>query len=1014
MGKARENAAVSNSTPDRAKPATPASAGRLLTMSLAGVVVIVGLAAWYWSQRSTPESELKSGEQALLAGDVAGAYQHFERAATKASSPELHQRLAALATQLGHLDQAESWIAALPPESSAKAARLQLSIVEKAMELADAARVERLLRAIIDRDSQQFPPRQMLAHLYLLTLRQNELRNQISEIDRHFPDRRPDTNMLLLYCTGTLGQWLEKEPRAWLELAHQRDSGNPSIRAALAQMMIQSDDREGARALLAGADRKSGHWHTALVQVSDLLDTGKLPDAIRLVDDIEIPAWSDARFWVARGRVALEQSRPEVARTAFETAMRLDPFDPEPVYRLGRQYLKEGAGPQAEELLQRSKLLGEFNRTAKRAMGTVPGKGRKGELHDTAVLADRLGFKRLALLLFTALAGDFPELADARSKVAELRSEPMARQPLFNPLKEVVAPSLVETTRPIQVSSIKPADPSSKDSESTTSVRQTPRFTDVAGPVGLKFSYFRAPAPPGKPLMMNVIGGGIAVLDFDGDGWADLFFSQGTPLPVPAQPDDKIGRLFRNVRGEHYEEVTIAASLSDYGFGQGCAVADFDNDGFADLLVCHYGSLRLYRNHGDGTFHDATSASGLSDSQWSSSAAFGDFDRDGDLDLIVVHYVTAAWPSEKCCLPVEFPKSRNAIWENRGDGTFQERSQDSGILSTSIQSARPDGGKVAAQPHATKQASAEAYGLAVIVEDLDNDGWPDIYIANDMTPNFLFHNLGGQRNGSGFQFQEVGVAAGVSVNGKGEIEAGMGLASADADGNGYFDLFVTNFQEETNTFYRNHGDLAFSDDTARMGLLDLNPPKMGWGCQFLDTLGSGRLDLFFLNSHLKIDGPQSPSLFMNQGGRFKDIKVDQPYFKSIRMGRAVATFDWNRDLRPDLVAGYLQGNVSLLTNESSLGNRASLELVGITDNRDAESARIIVQSGKQKSFYRVSRGGGFLVANDQHLSIGLGAVREAHCEILWPNGQRQDCGSIRAGLHYRVVEGHAPVTVPDL
>jgi hypothetical protein len=309
---------------------------------------------------------------------------------------------------------------------------------------------------------------------------------------------------------------------------------------------------------------------------------------------------------------------------------------------------------------------------------------------------------------------------------------------------------------------------------------------------------------------------------------------------------------------------------------------------------------------------------------------------------------------------------------------------------------------------------AKAYGLAVVAEDLDNDGWLDLYLANDMTPNFLFRNNGAPSSTgrSPFSFVEIGIASGVATNGKGEVEAGMGLTCGDVDGDGFFDLFVTNFETETNTLYRNHGQMSFADDTARSGLLDLNPPKMGWGCQFLDSRGRGEMDLFLVNSHLREESPQTPSFYSNRNGRFREIKLGIPYFQTERMGRATALVDWNRDTRPDLAVGYLTGNVSLLNNESSLGNRFAVEVVGRTSNRDGAGARVTVNYGDRTRNYRVSRGGGFLAANDKQLSIGLGSFPVAQWEITWPSGHKQSCGTAQSGSHYLVIEGQPPIPLP--
>ena len=1023
----------------------PTSAAAKSRVSTAWVVVfccllgLSGAGAWYWYGESQKESDLVLADRALEDLEPAKAYEHLQRAVRKAPrEANVPLRLADLAIQLGRLDEAESWIEQLGGDDPALTGRLQLSVAQKGMELSDAVRVERVLLTLIKNDPGHLVARQMLARLYLLTMRPNELRQQVIALDA-MPDKRIDTDMLMLYCIGARTRWLQKEPREWLENALKLDPANAPVRAALAQTLVQSDEREAARKLLAEAPQSSGtsQWPVTLLQIEDLLETGGGDQAATMIGGLDPAAQTEVRYWIARGRILLEKNENKEALAVFTDAMARDPLHPEPVYRVARLRLQAGAEKEARDLFERAELLGRLNLAAKRTLensniqtsansltagtptdatpGATPKKRRREGLQEVAATAQQIGLKRLALLAYTALAVENPDLTEARTKIAELRSDPDARHPLVD------STSGKGVRSPISGGSVDPAPVASGADRGTlplTAATPRPQFWDIAETVGLKFSYQRADAPADKPLMMNVIGGGIAVLDYDHDGWPDLFFAQGTNLPVPARGDDRNGRLFRNIRGQKFEEMTAAANVMDYGFGQGCAVADYDNDGFADLLVCHYGALRLYRNNGDGTFEDASATSGISDSLWSSSAAFGDFDRDGDLDLFVVHYLTATWPPQTCCLPVDYPRTLNAIWENRGDGTFVERTQESGIVTTDSVINRPRDGDAATLQPAEGGAPAKAYGLAVIVEDLDNDGWLDVYIANDMTPNFLFRNSKGlnPKGNAPFSFAEVGVKSGVAVNGKGEVEAGMGLNCADVDGDGWFDLFVTNFQEETNTFYRNQGvdsksgSLIFSDDTARAGLLDLNPPKMGWGVQFIDALGTGRQDLFFLNSHLQINMPQTPSFFFNRGGgRFADLKLSSPYFTTVRSGRALAKVDWNRDLRPDLVATYLRGNVSLISNDSPAGHRVAIELVGRSGNRDGESARVVIDAGKQHGVYRVSRGGGFLVSNDKTLMVGLGEVSEGRWSINWPSGLKQDCGLCRAGRRYLVIEGETPI-----
>jgi hypothetical protein len=459
--------------------------------------------------------------------------------------------------------------------------------------------------------------------------------------------------------------------------------------------------------------------------------------------------------------------------------------------------------------------------------------------------------------------------------------------------------------------------------------------------------------------------------------------------------------------------VTAAAGLGDTQYSQGCAAGDFDNDGFIDLAVANFGPNVLYHNNGDGTFSDVTAASGLSGEKWHSSLAFADLDRDGCLDLYVVTYVRD--PYRVCrpapdriitCSPLNFEAEQDRLYHSKGDGTFEDLSAESGILA-------PDG-----------------KGLGIVVADLDNDGWPDIYIANDGTPNFLFKNET-TAPGAPLRFEERGLVSGVAVSGAGASQAGMGIACADLDGDGLLDLYVTNFYDESGIFYHNQGEMLFADETSAARLLEPTRKFLGFGTQPLDFDLDGRPDLFIANGHIDDFGfrgepwKMRPQLFFNLGAaRFAEAcgQIGQ-YFEGEYLGRGVARLDWNRDGRPDLAIVHQDRPAALLANETlETGSRVVLDLHGVHSNRDAIGARIALTVGGVTRTHEIVGGDGFFASNERRVIIGVGrmanpAALETHhelsrvesLEIRWPSGRVDRWSDLPLDARLILVESRAPV-----
>jgi hypothetical protein len=522
-------------------------------------------------------------------------------------------------------------------------------------------------------------------------------------------------------------------------------------------------------------------------------------------------------------------------------------------------------------------------------------------------------------------------------------------------------------------------------------------FTSITAQAGIKFVHFNG--KNGMAIIREVLGPGVCVADFDGDGWPDIYFVNGRDLydrGIFAR-----NALYHNNGDGTFTDVTEKAGVPGAGYGFGCVWGDYDNDGFPDLYVTQWGRDVLYHNNGDGTFTDVTDKAGVggtqSGAQFHSGATFFDYDRDGRLDLYVGAYITMGPESPRYCdfvdvrtncPPTVYKGAPDVLYHNNGDGTFTDVTSKAGIY----------------QP--------EGKNLAVGAADYDNDGWPDLFVANDGLNAYLYHN---ERNGT---FSEVGLLSGMALSGRGKTMAAMCISLGDYDNDGWLDLYISDFQKSSDHVWHNDGKGGFEEVSDQAGITVPTHDVLSFGGGFFDYDNDGWLDLFIANGHVYPEIEQSSqfahykqinSLFHNEGnGKFVETtKQAGSGFETPYLGRGVAFADFNNDGFVDLIVSNNGDPPLLLHNSGGNGNHfVNFKLVGVKSNRDAMGARVRVTAGGISQIREIAGGGSYLSQSDLRANFGLGKATQADTmEVSWPSGLKQSFHNVGADQFYLIEEG---------
>jgi tetratricopeptide (TPR) repeat protein len=776
----------------------------------------------------------------------------------------------------------------------------------------------------------------------------------------------------------------------------------------LAAARVYMGDRRwnSARSLLQRICREHPGLAEAQVQLGTILhETGDDNEFLRWRSRVPKSAQSHPDLWALWGSWLRDREQPHAAAHCYREAVRRDPNHRVAVYQLSQLCQSLGRTDEGELLSRRAELLQQFADCIDEAF-LAPNDPQR--IREAAGLARELGRGWEAVGWAQWRLKTAPEEAWAQALVADLESrlpqgQPRERTVFDAPVKRMALDGFPPPAWPV---------PSSSQTEAAAaSLAADPeiRFEEVAGTVGIDFQYFNsADESTAGMRMFEFTGGGVAALDYDRDGWTDLYFTQGCDFPVQSNSLQRLDALYRNRRGERFDEVAAPAQIVEERYSQGAAAGDFNSDGFTDLYIANAGRNRLLLNNGDGSFSDASDDARLGDEDWTTSCAMVDLDDDGHPDLYDVNYLKGeALYSRICqedgvaraCMPTVFDPEPDDVWISDG------------------------GGGLKAQGAAWELERIARNGLGIVAADFDESGSLDLFVANDAMANTYFPDISAALREKR-PVTDQAVIRGLAFDRDGKSQACMGVASGDADCDGLLDLFVTNYFNEANTLYRQQAPGAFADATQRLGLRAPSYALLGFGTQFVDADLDGREDLILVNGHVDDFTHQSipyrmrPQFLQNRPGGFVEAFADTlgEWFAKEQLGRSVARLDWNRDGRDDLAVSHLDTPAALLANttdRSASGNFLSLRLVGVKSNRDAIGAIVKIEADGLVLQRHLAAGDGYQSSNERRMTVGLGPAEKIdRVTVRWLGGIEQSFEDLPVNSEQILVEGEGSFAAP--
>lgn len=966
-------------------------------LPLALIVLALTVGWRVWQSRHSPAYLLAACRRALDAGDYAAVEDLCrEIGLDSEQSPAALELAAAAALKQNRTADAAAYYEQVPAAAGEAAAKAYLAAGDLWLQLGRASPAEAQYRRTLDIDPSHPAAHERLARLFAIEGRRFESLPHLYELLR----QGTHTFDILL-----LAGEHDKIAEAPDELARLRAAApdDPAPLIGLARIAMSEQHPDKAVKLLKqalAANPSSVEAHALLGRL--LLDSPA---------DGELAAWSAALpancdwhpdIWMVRGGWAERRGELEAAARCYWEALRRDANHQVATLRLSQLPQTLGDDGLADGLARRAAALADFSITLNRLFRQRESPRFVLQAARSAETLGRLweaqGWNELAI-------GMLPENTWPRDALARieprLKLDPPPTLPERDPgllldLSHLPLPDNRDLAR-------------RADGPLATPGAAQPRFADAARQLGMDFTYFCGREPgQSRDRMFQSLGGGVAVLDYDLDGWPDLYFTQGCRWPPRARQTEFLDAIYRNLSGARFVAVTRLSGLGDERFSQGVTVGDFDNDGFADLYVANIGVNRLYRNNGDGTFSDVSEAAGIRADQWTTSCALADFNGDGLPDLYDVNYLqgrdvydrTCALDGvPRTCAPGLFEPAPDVFLLNRGDGRFEEMTEAAGL-------SVPGGN-----------------GLGIVAGDWSGTRRLNLFVANDQDANSYFVNQPSAAGGRP-SFVERGLLAGLAFDGAGRALASMGVAAGDVDGDGGIDLLVTNFSKESSTLYLWRGPDSFTDATGRSGLREPSYAMLGFGAQFLDGELDGLPDLVVANGHVHefasagVSYAMRPQYFRNRGAaRFEELAADRlgDYFQRTYFGRGLARLDFNRDGLDDFAVSSIEAPASLVRNETDgAGHFLAVHLRGVRSSRDAIGAIVRVKAGDREQTQWLNAGDGFQASNERRLTFGLGAAtRVERLSITWPSGLVQEFTGLAADQELVCVEGAPrPATPP--
>jgi tetratricopeptide (TPR) repeat protein len=765
-----------------------------------------------------------------------------------------------------------------------------------------------------------------------------------------------------------------------LDRARQAAPDDDRVWLALADLAIRAGRFDEADRWLTQCERArpddGAIWRARLAWAQA---AAKPDEVMRSAAHLPASSLPHPRVLELRAWLAAERGDRQAERAALESMLALEPADAVAVERLADLAAQDGEKERVAELRRRKTDI-ENARESYRQLINRPDLAPLAP--ELARWAETIG-RRFDAKAWWRIAVERDQSLESEAASALARLAKAVPPPITS--GESLAGLLGPRNLPARSKALLPGDLS------------IPTFADEAASRYLNFTFNNGLTDLHQ--MPETMSGGVGVLDFDGDGWLDVYAIQGGKFPPPAGSLRFNDRLFRNRGDGRFEDVTASSGLAALpgGYGHGIAVGDYDNDGRPDIFITRWRSYSLYHNLRGGHFDDVTARAGLGgDRDWPTSAAWADLDNDGDLDLYVCHYVKWDTVNPPLCDYPGNPERGHTYCDPRGFPAMPDRLF------------RNDGGRFVDVTDQAGIVDRDGRGLGVVAADFDDDGKIDLFVANDTTANYFFRNQGGLR------FAEEGLESGLATSAGGGFLAGMGVACGDFDGDGRIDLAVTNFINQSTTLYHNHGGGVFSDRSAEAGLAASTRMVLGFGLAALDANNDGWLDLVQANGHVGDYRPAIPyamraQLFLGDG-RARLIDVSDragPAWQPLRLGRGLAIGDFDNDGQTDVLIVGENSSLAFLHNQSAASNHwLILALEGTASNRDAVGARVAVTTAGRTLVAARFGGGSYLSASDRRLHFGLGSVRSVdRVEVAWPSGRRDTYQTLAADGGYSLREG---------